>query len=326
MNLLARLSLFFLTLITACGQDQAPSTLQQKAVANDPTVKVHKVKDGPAEFYVYVSKGKGYRIDCGADEGGTTRLIESLGISLALLSTSRTFNIDSQEYVDWKVDEQPRLTCQPEGKFLYRMDLQGEEKYFLAEPNISGTRLFNIGCTGLIEAMGFSLNQSYLIPSYLLTDTKVFSAEDSDDLNCFSGSTETVSWELNDAGDVNRNGLCDGLEDCVYRQISSSLLWAKRMDQGLRNWSAAAAYCDKLDYSGFSDWRLPTKDEALKAAQDEMWSEVKATLLNNAPSTWTSTETTDGKSYIVNLSNGNGATFSKTYVSANSVMCVRKQQ
>lgn len=421
MNLLARLSLIFLTLVTACSQDHETSQLHQKAIPNDSTVSVHKIKDGPVEFYLYVSKGKGYRIDCGSDEAGTQRLIASLGISPAILANSRSYRIDSQEYTDWTLTKQPRLTCQPEGKFLYRMELQGEEKYFLADPEVSATRLYNIGCSGLIEAMGFSLNKSYLIPSYLLTDTKVFSADDGDDLNCLTGvspsskftwtqgkseelnilvgtdlplrvfeatradgsfanlvastvgvcdwlkitpvahtllisgrapkelqnkecsvaisekdslesnqavhlkvTANQVNWQLNGSSDVNGNNICDGLEDCVYMQSSASLLWAKRLDQGLKNWTAAAAYCDKLDYSGFSDWRLPTKDEALKAAQDEVWSDLKAVLLNNAPSTWTSTETTDGKPWIINLSNGNGATYPKTYVTANSVICVRK--
>jgi len=422
MKFLARLSLLLLSLTMACSQEgQEPSTLQQNASPNDPTVNVHKIIDGSVEFYVYVSKSKGYRIDCGADDAGTRRLIASLGVTPATLSSSRSFKIDSQEYNDWNVEAHPRLTCQPEGKFLYKMDLQGEEKYFLAEPKLSSTRLYNIGCSGLIEAMGFSLNQSYLIPSYLLTDTKVFSAEDGDDLNCLSGfspsskftwtqgkseelnlqvgldlplrvfeatrsdgkyaelfastvgvcdwlkitpvahtllvsgrtpkelqnkecavsinekdNTEAklavhlkltatqVNWQLNGSSDVNGNGICDGIEDCVYIQSTSSLLWAKRLEPGLRNWTAATAYCEKLDYSGFSDWRLSTKDEALRAAQEEIWSDLKVTLLSNAPSTWTSTEAADGKPWIINLSNGNGATFPKTHVTSNSVLCVRK--
>ncbi|WP_141733557.1 Lcl domain-containing protein [Oligoflexus tunisiensis] len=416
-----KLLLLLFALQTSCSQEKEVSSLHQDASPHDPTVKVHRIQDGSASFHVYVSKNKGYRIDCGENEEGVNRLIRGLGVSSELLASSRTLSIDSQEYESWKVAEQPRLTCQPEGKFLYKIDLQGQEKYFLTDPSISATRLYNIGCSGLIETMGFSLQDAYIIPSYLVTETKVFTAHNEDDLNCVSGfspsskftwtrgksenltlqvgmdlpmrifeaqkadgtyaelearmegvcdwvqltpvakslllggkvpqellsnecivtigekdatdpqfslqlklTAERLNWERSGESDVNGDKACDGIEDCVYLQPSESTFWAKRLDHGLRNWTMATAYCDKLEYNGWNDWRLPTKDEALKAVQANIWTELKEILLNNAPSTWTSTETPEGKAWMINLSNGNGSPSSKGYVTSNAVLCVRK--
>jgi hypothetical protein len=321
MKVHARLLFLLMTLTASCGQNQEPSTLHQNASPNDPNIKVYKVNDGSLDFHVYVTKDKGYRIDCGDNKAAETRLLKSLGISLELLAGSRTISYESELYTNLNVKLQPRLTCQPEGKFLYKMNHEGQEKFFLADPSLSATRLYNIGCSAMIEAMGFDLNQAYIIPEYLLTQTHVFTASDDDDLSCAAGFNPSI-WQRSAESDVNSNGLCDGIEDCVYLQTSQSLLWARRLDQGLRNWTAASAFCENLEYSGLSDWRLPTKDEALKAYQEQIWTELKGAILNNAPSTWTSSETPEGKAWLINLSNGNGSQFTKTYVTSNAVMCV----
>jgi Protein of unknown function (DUF1566) len=41
-------------------------------------------------------------------------------------------------------------------------------------------------------------------------------------------------------------------------------LWQKRSDQKTRDWDATVAYANSLTLAGYSDWRLPTREEILE--------------------------------------------------------------
>jgi len=47
----------------------------------------------------------------------------------------------------------------------------------------------------------------------------------------------------------------------VWQSQSTGLMWQKTPAVGLFEWEAAREYCDKLDWAGFSDWRLPNISE-----------------------------------------------------------------
>jgi hypothetical protein len=43
----------------------------------------------------------------------------------------------------------------------------------------------------------------------------------------------------------------------------TKLTWQRDVDPGMFSWSGAKAYCNGLDFAGFSDWRLPTAIELI---------------------------------------------------------------
>jgi len=48
--------------------------------------------------------------------------------------------------------------------------------------------------------------------------------------------------------------------DTIAKDSSSGLVWQKTYTE-IETWKDALAYCENLEYAGFSDWRLPNKNE-----------------------------------------------------------------
>ena len=48
--------------------------------------------------------------------------------------------------------------------------------------------------------------------------------------------------------------------DTIAKDSSSGLVWQKSYTE-IKTWQEALAYCENLEYAGFSDWRLPNKNE-----------------------------------------------------------------
>jgi DNA-directed RNA polymerase, delta subunit len=48
--------------------------------------------------------------------------------------------------------------------------------------------------------------------------------------------------------------------DSIAKDYSSGLVWQKTYTE-IETWQEALAYCENLEYAGFSDWRLPNKNE-----------------------------------------------------------------
>ena len=70
---------------------------------------------------------------------------------------------------------------------------------------------------------------------------------------------KAVSWEVVDERWV-KNIYANG--DVTMSDKDTGRMWIYRADLCHKNpWSAAVAYCDNLTYAGYSDWRLPDKDE-----------------------------------------------------------------
>ncbi|EJF05807.1 Protein of unknown function (DUF1566), partial [Thiovulum sp. ES] len=67
------------------------------------------------------------------------------------------------------------------------------------------------------------------------------------------------------------------------------------------NWKSACEYCEKLRLLGFSDWRLPNKDE-LKIAQNNKNSFRNLKSKNSWY--WSISKSNDSRSWIVNFSDG----------------------
>jgi hypothetical protein len=61
------------------------------------------------------------------------------------------------------------------------------------------------------------------------------------------------------------------------------------------NWNYAVNYCRRLNYAGYTDWRLPTADELMNVHRIEGQQFVNF----RGKDFWTSTPTTEGKYYAV---------------------------
>ena len=135
-----------------------------------------------------------------------------------------------------------------------------------------------------------------------------------------------VNWLRDSQSDTDSDGTCDGIENCVYKDQNSGLLWS-RSDLTTKTWENAITYCDGLNgsnYGGYSGgWRLPTEKELLQAYVDGIWSQ-KGRLNFTPGHFWSSSSsssfpTTDAMQ--VGLSDGYVTNFGKT--SLYYVMCVR---
>jgi hypothetical protein len=52
-----------------------------------------------------------------------------------------------------------------------------------------------------------------------------------------------------------------GNDTTTIVDYKTSLMWTRSLDWAWTNWNGAVSLCDTLDYAGYTDWRLPTKEE-----------------------------------------------------------------
>lgn len=77
----------------------------------------------------------------------------------------------------------------------------------------------------------------------------------------------TANWTRDSLSDSNSNGICDGVEACVYYDKRAKRMWGN-MSSGFVTWENAIAYCENLSYGGYNDWRLPMEKEAYQGYVD----------------------------------------------------------
>lgn len=83
-------------------------------------------------------------------------------------------------------------------------------------------------------------------------------------------------------------GPCNGSGDCVLKDETTALLWAKS-DQTKRTWEEAISYCAALNKGGLTGWRVPTQKELLQAYVDGIWSKKDALNFTTSDQYWSST-------------------------------------
>ena len=49
--------------------------------------------------------------------------------------------------------------------------------------------------------------------------------------------------------------------DGTVSDTATGLMWTKNANHGRMSWIDATNYCDKLEFAGYSDWRLPSVDQ-----------------------------------------------------------------
>ncbi|MCF6206284.1 MAG: DUF1566 domain-containing protein [Sulfurovum sp.] len=83
------------------------------------------------------------------------------------------------------------------------------------------------------------------------------------------------------------------------------------------NWGHAVNYCRRLDYAGYTDWRLPTADEL----QEIHHQEGQLFVNFRDKDFWTSTPTSDGKYYVVYPADA--YKYKRSKRQSNYIRCVR---
>ena len=79
--------------------------------------------------------------------------------------------------------------------------------------------------------------------------------------------------------------------DIVYTDKTTELIWQGHIPDTAKSWEEALKYCETLDYAGYTDWRMPNKNELASIINfnknHSPFSHIPMTLKNNY--CWTST-------------------------------------
>jgi hypothetical protein len=136
------------------------------------------------------------------------------------------------------------------------------------------------------------------------------------------GPAPGLNWlrdEISDTGAGGgglQDGTCNGTEICIYIDRVAGNAWL-RDDTTTKNWEAAISYCDGLNISGNTGWRLPTQKELMQAYTDGIWGQklTDKLSLGNYPYWSASTQSgNDANGWIVHISSGLTMANAKTNV------------
>ena len=117
--------------------------------------------------------------------------------------------------------------------------------------------------------------------------------------------------------------------DVVVTDTKTGLIWQKTYETG-KNWQAALDYCENLTYAGYSDWRLPNKNELASLVNYEKHN--PASDFPDMPSQyfWSSSTALDTtyRAWLVNFAYGHvdsthGNAFTNSKTDDLNVRCVR---
>ena len=128
-------------------------------------------------------------------------------------------------------------------------------------------------------------------------------------------------------GGIANDHLCNGSEDCVYKDRISGLLYA-RMDATNRTWENAITYCESLNglsFGGYSTgWRLPTQKEHQQSYISGILTQNNASRLNLQDYwLWSATTHPDSTDQAWRGSFTYGTNRSASKTGSYSVICVR---
>jgi hypothetical protein len=125
------------------------------------------------------------------------------------------------------------------------------------------------------------------------------------------------------AGELSRNN-----SKQIVNDSATGLMWQD--DDAVKSvkiWQEAIDYCESLRFAGYSNWRLPSKDELLSIVDKNNKPMIKAEFKNIRPGTfpwyWSSTpsEKRNDKSWFVQFNTGNAKIYPKNKTSG--IRCVR---
>ena len=110
--------------------------------------------------------------------------------------------------------------------------------------------------------------------------------------------------------------------DVIVTDTETGLVWQKTYVSG-KTWQEALSYCESLTYAGYSDWRLPNKNELASLVNYEKYN--PASDFPDMPSNyfWSSSTYVNltNRAWFVNF--GSGGVFNYIKTNNSSVRCVR---
>lgn len=113
--------------------------------------------------------------------------------------------------------------------------------------------------------------------------------------------------------------------DEIVTDTKTGLVWQKSYDSG-RTWKEALSYCENLTYAGYSDWRLPDKNELASLVNYERY--APASDFPDMPSSYFWSSSTyvyrTNSAWRVYFGSGYVDNYSKTYNIY--VRCVRNAE
>jgi len=146
-------------------------------------------------------------------------------------------------------------------------------------------------------------------------------------------SGQTLKYEDFDDGDyqvgVEFNYDRDSNKEIVVDYVTN-LEWQdnSNLQNTRKNWSDAKEYCDKLDLGGFTDWRLPTREELYSIIDFSKVNSAYSAIFINSSSDYYWTSTTylkdNAKAWVVYFYNGMLSLEDKNI--ALNIRCVREHK
>lgn len=184
-----------LIVVSSCGNLNKKSELKRNASANDGSTRIIRVNFIDHMKFILVTRNKGYELSCD-NPIDLLKLVQATGFPTLLLESFPPLKRDDEVVKALKIDEQPILSCTQGSKVIYKATLEGETKYFFATAK-GQTRLFQIGCQALADAMKLDIAAAQDIAPSFIDELKVFTVSDEDDINCIQGFTigRKVEWE-----------------------------------------------------------------------------------------------------------------------------------
>ena len=118
-------------------------------------------------------------------------------------------------------------------------------------------------------------------------------------------------------------------DDEIVRDSSTNLIWQKDYEVN-KTWEEALSYCENLNYAGYSDWRLPNRNELVSLVDYSNTTGDPVSSFPGMPASenfWTSTFVMEyggaNGFYVVNMSYGEIKSSDDSDILTASVRCVR---
>ena len=112
----------------------------------------------------------------------------------------------------------------------------------------------------------------------------------------------------------------------VVTDSATDLMWTAATQNDL-SWQRALTYCENLNYAGYTDWRLPNRNEFATILDYSSFTSKSSFPNINAINYWTSTSavTYGGSSgaFIIDVAGGTMVAVGETGVTSAAVLCVR---
>ncbi|MBF0257949.1 MAG: VWA domain-containing protein [Desulfamplus sp.] len=183
----------------------------------------------------------------------------------------------------------------------------------------------NIAITAFLFIF-FGVVMAYAADTYKLPDTGIDNC-----YNIYGNIVECAPEQEKDfyRQDAHYNGpkmaYQSGSEGKTITDSNTQLMWQKEDDGAKRKWQAACDYCDDLELAGYSDWRLPERNELFSIVDLGKSNPAVNPIFANTKSSsyWSKSPNSNGtgNAWYVNFTDGYVGTYGTT--NGGYARCVR---